>query len=686
MQEKKNRISFAGKRCYRLMRLKSALAVLFLSILPLAAVAQTPAPSSRRPYEVISYNLTMDWRPVFQNQTQIFSGHNQIAVSLIDTTSAIVLDAAEMRIDSVKIQGELIPTPIAVGDTVSIPLLPAEQQAGTSLTLDVYYTRSSATDDGMYFYPRGLFVGFGAVHDSVFVEENLAYTMSEPSDARKWMPCNDAPYDKANSAISIIVPAGYSAQSNGTLQSVDTNADGSLTFNWKSDRPIATYLMCGDASKWMTWRDYYHRLSNPKDSVPVIYFAWPSDYDATDTTGIAHNAHYAFRNTPKMIANDSRLFGEYPFKQYGQVPLQPFGFGGMEHQTMTSIDRAVLHGNQEDVIAHELFHQWFGDKTTCETWADIWLNEGFATFGEALWEEYAHGESGYERVIQNYTQAYFDPRNWTNPSPSYDNAPTYNPPVDHMFDSYVPVVYWKPGCVLHTLRRVLGDSVFFNTLRDYSNAFAYTTANTFQFRDFIEQRDSARSPIDLKDFINEWIFQPDYPIYHFTWSINQNNLLTIQVDQSQDSTDHYTMPLTFWAMQGPDTTTLVFINNARSQTFTTQLPHPIDTLFFDQEAIPISKYTVTRSANSAVAESSISRDPLRVFTEPGALKLTYAPVVRNGAALKIVDILGRTLSELSLSRGSALSVLPIGELASGDYFVTLNDGPGAQVVKFHWEK
>ncbi|MFI5202491.1 MAG: M1 family aminopeptidase, partial [Candidatus Kapaibacterium sp.] len=369
------------------MRLKSALAVLFLSILPLAALAQTPAPSARRPYEVSSYNLTMDWRPVFRNKTQIFSGHNQIVVRLDSTTPAIVLDAAEMVIDSVKINGEFIATPIAIADTVSIPLTLAEQQKGTALTLDVYYTRNSATDDGMYFYPKGLFVGFGAVHDSVFVEESLAYTMSEPSDARKWMPCNDAPYNKANSAISIIVPAGYSAQSNGTLQSVDTNGDGSLTFNWKSDRPIATYLMCGDASKWMTWRDYYHRLSNQNDSVPVIYFAWASDYNAMDTTGIAHNAHYAFRNTPRMIANDSKLFGEYPFKQYGQVPLQPFGFGGMEHQTMTSIDRSILHGTNEDVIAHELFHQWFGDKTTCETWADIWLNEGFATLGEALWEE-----------------------------------------------------------------------------------------------------------------------------------------------------------------------------------------------------------------------------------------------------------------------------------------------------------
>ncbi len=658
---------------------KAALSFVMLAVSSNLALAQTQVQPPTRPYNVISYNLLMDWRNVFDEQTQVFSGRNQIALTLTDTTSAVVLDAAEMAIDSVKIEGELIATPIAIADTVSIPLMPAERQTGTSLTLDVYYTRTSDTNDaesGMYFYPKGTVPWY---QHSDTTAEDLAYTMSEPSGARKWMPCNDAPYDKANSVISIIVPAEYSAQSNGTLQSVDTNSDGSLTFHWVSDRPIATYLMCGDASKWITWRDYYHRLSNSNDSVPVIYFAWATDFDSTEIGGTVYNARHAFRNTPKMIENDSRLFGEYPFQQYGQVPLEPFGFGGMEHQTMTSLDRSILAGNQESTIAHELFHQWFGDKTTCETWADIWLNEGFARFGEMLWAEASGGETAYDNYVQSVAGEFF-----------YENlmAPTYNPPVDQMFNwPYVAVVYDKPGCTLHMLRRVLNnDTLFFNTLRDYSTRFAYTTANTFQFRDFIEHRDSMNSPIDLKDFINEWIFQPDYPIYNFTWSVGQNNVLTLEADQSQDSTDHYTMPLTFWAMQGQDTTTLVFINNARSQTFTAQLPHAIDTLFFDQEAIPISKYTMIHGANSAVAGNSTLGEPLRVFTEPGALKLTYAPIVNYEAVLKIVDILGRTVSEQPLGRGSALSVMPIGELASGDYFVALNDGPSAETVKFHWEK
>src|SRR5205814_7876841 len=107
-----------------------------------------------------------------------------------------------------------------------------------------------------------------------------------------------------------------------------------------------------------------------------------------------------------------------------------------------------------------------------------------------------------------------------------------------------PTTYLKPGCMLHMLRRALAnDTLFFNTLRDYSNAFAYTTANTFQFRDFVASRIATRSPVDITDFINQWIFRPDWPIYYITWQQTTNNRLLLRVEQQQDSTDHYTMPL-----------------------------------------------------------------------------------------------------------------------------------------------
>ncbi len=646
------------------------------------AFAQTQVQPPTRPYSVVSYDLLMDWRNVFDQQTLIFSGHNQIDVVVTGTTTAIVLDAAEMSIDSVSVNGQSITPPAIIGDTIAIPLTPAEQAIGSQLSLSIYYTHTTDTIDpqsGMFFYPKGTPSEFS----SGTIPEDIAYTMSEPNGARKWMPCNDEPYSKANAAISVIVPNGYTAQSNGVLLSIDTDiSDQSLTFNWVSDRPIVTYLMAAYASTWVTWHDEYHRLSNPNDSVPVNYYAWQEDYGTPDTNGGKFCAPFAFRNTPKMIAYDSKLFGEFPFSQYSQVPLDSFYFGGMEHQSITALYRGVLNGADESTIAHELFHQWFGDKTTCETWADIWLNEGFARFGEMLWAEASGGETAYENYVMSKAWEFF-----------YFSlaAPTYNPPVDQMFNwPYAAVVYDKPSCMLHMLRRVLNnDTVFFNTLRDYSSAFAYTTANTFQFRDFLAVRDSAIAPMDLKEFINEWIFQPDWPIYNIQWTywaqptnVPDSTELFVAVSQSQDSTDHYTMPLRFKAVSGTDTEQLVLMNDQRSQTFDTWvnwkdgMAHSIDTLIFDQEAIPISQVTNTAlTPLLGVQQSSVGSTGFLYATSIGeSLNLNFSPVISNEAQIELFDILGRIIDHSSVPIGATTLSLSSQEMANGVYFVVMRDG------------
>ncbi|MDP4199244.1 MAG: M1 family aminopeptidase [Bacteroidota bacterium] len=642
------------------------------------ALAQQQVLPSKRPYTVISYKLSMDWRPMFRNKNELFSGMNEITVST--TQSEIVFDAMEMRIDSITVSGRSVtPVPQPVDDTLTV-------QLGTPnpspFPIKIFYTRTSDTNDAMFFYPKGLYVGKGPIGDSVFVEEDLAYTMSEPSDAHKWMPCNDDPYQKANSSISITVPAGRSAQSNGTLQSTDTNGDGSLTFNWVSDRPIATYLMCASASTWAEWRDYYHRVSNPLDSVPVVYFAWPADYAATDTTGIAHNARYAFRNTPGMLEAFSRLFGEYPFLQYGQVPVQPFGYGGMEHQTMTTIDRSILHGRDEDVIAHELFHQWFGDKTTCETWADIWLNEGFATLGEALWEESRRGRIGYDSIISGKAHEFFHPYN----NSIVNNIAIYNPPVAGMFAENYLTVYNKPGLMLHMLRRILNnDTLFFNTLRDYSNAFAYTTANTFQFMDYVTTRVGALAPMELSTFFNQWLFWPDWPQYNIGWKQSGNNLL-FHISQTQNPSHIYTEPLRFYAISGLDTMLVTFVNDKQSQLFTAQVNKTINKIVFDTEATTLSQVIVGRDPSLDVQAGADQAGYLRVQVELGSLTLMYAPVIGDHAELEILDVLGRIIERHTVATGSTTLSFSTQALASGVYFIRMSDGAGEHTASFQVEK
>ncbi|MFI5264519.1 MAG: M1 family metallopeptidase, partial [Candidatus Kapaibacterium sp.] len=463
-----------------------------------------------RPYDVLKYQLTLDWRKIFATKSQQYSGVNVITVQVTDSTPNITLDAGLIKIDSISINGSgltNISQPTA-DEKLTIPLPLNLQTQGNEIILRIAYHKDTLVNKGIYFYPKGLYVGI-LHNDSVFVDQDLAYTMSEPIDAHYWMPCNDQPYDKAESEISIIVPNGIEAASNGTLLSKLPYSPSSTIWNWKSDEPIATYLMVADASTFIHWSETHQRTQTPGDTVHLDYDAWPSDYyQDSITDGSWYNARYFLsRNTSAIMTNFESRYGEFPFVKYGQVPVQPFDEGGMEHQTLTTINRSWIRGYDQG-IAHEMSHQWFGDKTTCETFKDIWLNEGFATFSEAIWGEGKGGNDFYMYLIRTKADGYFTGNN-------HGNA-IYDPPANDVFN--YAISYCKGACVLHMLRRMVGDSMFFGALRDYSNAFAYTTANTVQFRDFIGQR----LGLDLFEFFDQWIFGALHPVYDIKWSQNAN--------------------------------------------------------------------------------------------------------------------------------------------------------------------
>lgn len=663
---------------------RSPIVLLILSAIFSTVSAQQLVTPPTRGYHALTYQVMLDWRPVFQKQSAKYSGYNHITLRADTMLTSIVLDASQMSIDSIVTnQGQIKPVPQPVADTLTI-LLSNPLHVGQDQELVIYFTHTNVNEQGLYYYPKNLYVGKSQAGDSVFTAEDVAYTMSEPLDAHKWMPCNDEPYNKVNASISIIVPKGYSAQSNGFLSSIDTNRqDQSHTYNWTSDKPIASYLMVANASVWTTWQDYYHRLTNPTDSVPVIYYAWPVDYSPEDTSVAVYNAKHTFRNTPKMLEVYSRLFGEYPFGSYSQVPVQPFNFGGMEHQTITTLTRRVLRGDEEDVIAHELMHQWFGDKVTCETWADIWLNEGFATMGEWLWEEAAYGKDAHDAVLQQQVQRFFAPNTQFGQT---NTIPVYDPPIANVFND--PTTYLKPGCMLHMLRRALDDdSLFFSTLREYNDAFAYSTANTFQFRDFLAQHAGARAPIDLATFVNEWIFQPDWPLYKMRWHQRADNTLIVRVDQTQDSTDHYTMPLRFFAIAGSDTTQLMFVNDQRSQYFAAHLDHPVTRLVFDRDAAILSQPTLSQDASlDDVLAAPPTGHYLRAQSDGTLMKLTFEPAVGSSARLELLDLLGRVLQSSAVVQGATMKLMQAVPVATGSYFIRLVDGSSQQMTRVQLQR
>lgn len=218
---------------------------------------------------------------------------------------------------------------------------------------------------------------------------NIISTLSEPYLARTWWPCKDDPADKADSVrIRATVPDNMLVASNGILVSETDNGNNTKTFIWKEKYPITTYLVSLAISNYATFSDSFE--FSPGQYMPIDYWVYPAQLS---------NAHNAFAPLPTMLQIYSNLFGTYPFvsEKYGQAV---FKWGGaMEHQTCTSIGGVSV--GWEYVYAHELSHQWFGDLVTCDNWGDIWLNEGFATYCEALYVEQLYGEASFHSYINS---------------------------------------------------------------------------------------------------------------------------------------------------------------------------------------------------------------------------------------------------------------------------------------------
>lgn len=625
-----------------------------------------PEVHERRPYDVLSYDLTLDWRTPFTERKSVYSGVQVMKIKITEPTDVIAIDASLIRMDSAWVNGERFDiAPNGVNDLFRFTFS-TELKTGDELTIKMAFTRYMAAEVGAYFYPKGHFVGRGPIGDSVFVEEDLIYTQSEPLDAQYWMPCMNLPYDKADSRINIRVPAGMIGISNGILDSIFTHKDGSHTFYWRSDKPLASYLMVANASKYVEWDEKYARPSNPSDSVRAIYYAWQADYDGTSTDGSGYNAKRAFAPTTRILREFSTRFGEYPFAQYGQVPVQPYKFGGMEHQGMTTVNRSWLRGFSESGIAHEIGHQWFGDKVTCETWDDLWLNEGFASYTEAIWAEINGGTPAYFNVIQDAASNYFQR--------GLQTASIFGPPALQAFDAqYAPLIYSKASAVIHSLRRYINnDTLFFNAIRDYTDNFAYGHVTTAKF----EQYMSARLGMDLTQFFAQWIYGAGTPDYTIKWD-QSGNALNLMIEQIQD-VDVFQSPLRFFVFNYDGSIDTVIVQNTeRVQYYKLPAGKEITGVDLDMDWAVLSMHDINHEAFSSVAQNAAPSTSFTVRND----KLTVSNVSALTGVVQIVDVLGRAwISSELVSQQS--STIDISSLPAGSYFVTLDSEGTRETYRF----
>lgn len=367
-------------------------------------------------------------------------------------------------------------------------------------------------------------------------------TLSEPYFAQAWWPCKDLPRDKADSAdINITVRSDLYVASNGLLREI-VDHGSTKTYKWHEKYPITTYLISIAATNYTIFSNWYYSLEG--DPMEVIYYVYPERYN---------QAVELWPITPSMIEYFANTFGEYPFveEKYG---MAHFTWGGaMEHQTNTSFSSTWY---SEWVIAHELAHQWWGDYITCHNWHHIWLNEGFASYSEALWAAYAYGDSYYHPYM--------------NGMQFWGSGSIFIEDTTNAWNIFGTIVYDKGAWVLHMLRHVVGDSTFFDILRAYYSdpRFAHGSADTEGFQDVCEMV----SGMDLDYFFQEWIYGTYYPKYRYSYTYEPVGGdyydVFVHVDQTQ-TTDpaFFTMPMDIAInTSSMDTTVLVF-NDPRHKDF-----------------------------------------------------------------------------------------------------------------------
>lgn len=306
------------------------------------------------------------------------------------------------------------------------------------------------------------------------------FVASEPSGAASFYPVNDHPCDKATYTLRVTVPDPYVVAANGTLkESVDNGP--TTTYRFETRDPMASYLVTIDIA------EFDRETQQGPGGLPIRnYFEKSLSQETRDY----------FKRTPEMIEYFSTVYGPYPFDVYGVVVIDdPLGFA-IETQTLSLFGRQV--GNSrvgaEQVVAHELSHQWFGDSVSVASWRDIWLNEGFASMSEWLWIEHNQGTPAYDSYVQNI-YGYAKETGLSAPG---------DPPADDLFN---PSVYVRGGLTLHALRKEVGDDTFFRTLQTYTARYHNGNAATQDFISVAEEVSGKK----LGDLFNKWLYSVEVP-------------------------------------------------------------------------------------------------------------------------------------------------------------------------------
>lgn len=473
----------------------------------------------------------------------------------------------------------------------------------------------------------------------------ILWTLSEPYGAKDWWPCKQDLTDKIDSLdVYLTIPQIYTAVSNGLEKSQLINANNTKTTHFEHNYPIPAYLVAIAVTNYQIFTQTAGTVPN---DFPIVNYIYPENY-ASVVNSLA-------QTLPIMNLFET-LFETYPFSEekYGHAQ---FGWGGgMEHTTVS-----FMGSFGRGLIAHELAHQWFGDKVTCGTWKDIWLNEGFATYLSGLVIENLDGPPQFvtwkNSLITNITSqpggyVYLHDSDLTNVNRIFSSRLTYN----------------KGAMVLEMLRWKLGDVAFFQGVKNYlaDTNLAYGSAVTTQLRTHLE----TASGQSLAEFFNHWLYQEGYP----TYTLNAQNVsgsnvqITVNQTQSHSSVSFFKMPLEV-RLTGAngEQQDLVLNHTVNGQVFTEPIPFLVTGIVFDPNKHLISKdNSATLSVDTLALEAA-----LQLYPNPTNGSLTLAmPTTVSLEGITVYNALGQKVSE------SSTATFSIAALAEGVYHVAIRTSQG----------
>lgn len=551
--------------------------------------------SRERKFDLLHTSLDLQFD--YENQWVIGEAMLRLKPYFFDQ-EVLELDAKDFEVHEAWLQQEEERRPLGLrynGQVVTI-YLPGKFTARDTLSIGMRYTAMPNENSGQ---------GSEAITDNkglYFINPEgkegkpvQIWTQGETEHNSKWFPTIDSPNERATQDIRVRVKDKDISVSNGVLVEQIHHGDGTRTDHWVMDQPHAPYLTALVVGEFATVED-------SAGSLPLRYIVEPA---------YAEGAKKVFGNSPKMVRFFSELLGvEFPWQNYDQIVVRDFVSGAMENTTASIFmealnmdEREAIDSEWDYIIAHELFHQWFGNLVTLESWANLPLNEAFADYSEYLWMEHHEGRDPADMHHVRSLEDYFLEAE----EKQVDLIRYYYDTGEDMFDHHS---YAKGGRVLHMLRKYLGDEAFFASLNLYLTKHAYSSVEIHDLRMAFEEV----SGRDMNWFFNQWFLAPGHPVLdiRFDYSQPDNVLLTVRQKQDLTRSPLYKIPFTVsWYSQGTRKETTFMLDRAVQQ-FALENGPDTDLVLFDESLVLLAKKDTYRGREyfekqAVVAESGISR-------------------------------------------------------------------------------